>query len=345
MSNEIIATPNNGITEHQSQNILPAKLKRSLTKALANISEEKALRLISQSLESDSLRRKASEIINKETVYIAKIPKKLDGDFSAGLLDFMTDSKTGENLGVLVNGENRIQGHVRIDQMSKSVDLSANIATIAIQQQMAQMTEVINDVRARVVALQEGHDRDLYGSVRGMHQQMIQMRDAKTEDTRRGLALGAITKLNDVRGRIEAAVVTTLDSMPVVPTGDSKISWEIIKDKTYLPRVIESYDRVEELVSYYLAATQLLGYAYAFLGEETSFEDIFSPCEELLDQALLQKLTSAEALYNEEIQDAWYKNPSDYLLKIQTAAHQLFLPNEDDVIELEISGEDLLEAM
>ena len=345
MSNEIMTTPENGITEYRSQGTLPAKLKDSITHALANITEERVLNLVSQSLESNELRKKAAEMISKEAVYIAKIPKKLDGDFSAGLLDFMTDSKTGENLGVLVNGKNRIQGHVNIERVTKPTELSANVASIALQQQVAQMTEVINDVRSRVVALQEGHDRDLYGSILGMHQQMVQMRDAKSEETRKQLAVHAITMLNDVRGKIEAAVAHELETMPCVPDGDAKIVWEIAKDKTFLQRAVESYDRIEELVSYYLSATQLLGYAYAFLGEENSFADIFTPCGVLLDQIALQKLISAEALYNEDIPNAWYKSPEEYMLRIQEAAERVFLPQNEDVIELEISGQKLLEAM
>ena len=78
MSNEIMTAPENGITEYRSQGTLPAKLKDSITHALANITEEKVLGLVSQSLESNELRKKAAEMISKEAVYIAKIPKKFD---------------------------------------------------------------------------------------------------------------------------------------------------------------------------------------------------------------------------------------------------------------------------
>lgn len=345
MPNEIIPAPDNSITEYHPQGTLPAKLKASISSALANLTEEKFLSTISQSLESEAIREKAAQVIDKETIYIAKIPKKLDGDFRAGLLDFMIDSRTGENLGVLVNEKNKIRGNVTVECVPKAVDMSANIASIALQQQMAQMTEVINDVRDRVIALQEGHDRDLYGSIRGMHQQMIQMRDAKNEETRRYLAVNAITTLNDIRGKIEATICHSLETMPNVPQGDLGIIWAITKDKTFLQRAVETYDRIEELVSYYLTATQLLGYAYAFLGEENSFEDIFCPCAELLDRVSLQKLINAEALYKEDIQDAWYKNPADYMLRIKAASHNLFVAADDDVVELEISGQKLLEAI
>ena len=145
--------------------------------------------------------------------------------------------------------------------------------------------------------------------------------------------------------RIAENIIKALKDMPILPQGDMKIAWEIAKDKTYLERVTEAYDRIEELVSYYLAATQLLGYAYAFLGEESSYEDVFCPCPELLDNELLNRLVNAEAIYVEDIEDAWYKNPEQYMLQIKDASQKLFSHKENDVIELEISGQKLLEAL
>lgn len=344
MKREIIKAQENCVVESRSQNILPEKLKTSISNALANITEEKALRLISQSIENEGIRKKAKEIINPETIYIAKIRHQNTGAFEAGLLNFMVDSKTGENLGVLVNEKHRSQGFVAIEKMSKSVDMSAEIATIALQKQLAQMAEVIDDVRRRVVALQEGQDKALKGRIEGMHDQMIQMRDATTEAHRKALAIQAITVLNDVRGQIGVAISDVLEKMPYVPNGKWKIVWEIAKDKTFLQRAVESYDRIEALVCYYLTATQLLGYAYAFLGEKASFEDVFCPRADLLNRTLTQKLEQAENLFIEKIEDAWYKNPYEYMLKIKAASQELFLPNED-VIEIEVSGRKLLEAV
>ena len=101
MSKKLIKKTDSSIVEYEAQKTLPIKLKESITNALANITEEKALILISQSLEGDAIRKKAEAIINKETIYVAKIPRKLDGAFDAGLFDFMTDSKTGESTIIL----------------------------------------------------------------------------------------------------------------------------------------------------------------------------------------------------------------------------------------------------
>ena len=49
--------------------------------------------------------------------------------------------------------------------------------------------------------------------------------------------------------------------------------------------------------------------------------------------------------YVEDIEDAWYKNPEQYMLQIKDASQKLFSHKENDVIELEISGQKLLEAL
>lgn len=49
-----------------------------------------------------------------------------------GLLDFMTDSKTGENLGVLVDQKHKSRRFVQIEESIRT-DLVENITNIAIQ--------------------------------------------------------------------------------------------------------------------------------------------------------------------------------------------------------------------
>ena len=51
------------------------------------------------------------------------------------------------------------------------------------------------------------------------------------------------------------------------------------------------------------------------------------------------------AIYVEDIEDSWYKNPDQYMLQIKDASQKLFAHKENDVIELEISGQKLLEAL
>ena len=322
---------------------LPIALKEKITTALSGIAEEKMLAFLSTSLNCEEIRQDAMRVIRKETTYIAIITKNLDAAMNQGLLYFMTDSKTGENLGVLVDQKHKSRGFVQIEESIRT-DLVENITNIAIQQQLLHMTEVINDVRSRVIALQESHDSDLFGSIKGMHQQLLQIKDAKNPDTRKQLTANAITVLNEVRGKVETAILNTLKNIADVPDSDVSIIGKIIRDKNFLTNTVEQYNRIEELFSYYLTATQLLGYAYAFLDEPQSYEDIFSPSPELIDNPNLQKLLLAENLFEETIGETWYKNPEKYLQEIKEQSHTLFLESHD-TIEIEITGKELLEAI
>ena len=321
----------------------PTILKEKITTALSNITETKIVKVLSELANTEEIRKEVTKVINKETTYIARIPKKLKADMQMGLLDFMHDKKTGENLGMLVDSKHKTKGYLRIDE-ANSVDLTANLANIAIQQQLANMTEVINDVRSRVISLQEGHDADLFGSIKGMHHQLLQMRDAKNPETRKQLATNAITVINDIRGKLEMTILNVLKDIELVPGTDRAIYWEITKNKNYLSDIIEKYDRVEELFSYYITATQLLGYTYAFLDEPLSYNDVFLPCKELVENENLKKLIAAEYIYEETLNEKWYKNPEKYLVKIENASHDIFLEN-NDIVEIEITGEKVLEAI
>lgn len=212
------------------------------------------------------------------------------------------------------------------------------------QQQLTHMIAVIDDVRSRVISLQESHDSDLFGSIKGMHQQLLQIKDAQNPDTRKQLTANAITVLNEVRGKVEIAILNLLNDIANVPDSDICIISKIIKNKNFLSDTVEQYNRIEELFSYYLTASQLLGYAYSFLDEPRSYEDIFSPSPELLNNPNQQKLLSAENLFEETIGETWYKNPENFLQEIKKQSHTLFLEN-DDTIEIEISGKELLEAI
>ena len=322
---------------------LPIALKDKLTTALANFTGEKGFNVLSMLANAEEISKEAVQFINKEATYIARIPKKLDDKMKNGLLDFMCDKKTGEKLSVLVDGKHKSRGYMRIDEINR-VELASNLANIAMQQQLAQMTAVINDVRARVISLQEAHDDDLFGSIKGMHNLLLQMRDATNPETKRQLSTNAITVLNETRGKLETTILALLREIDSVASSDRAILLQIAKNKNFLADTVERYDRIEKLFEYYVTSTQLLGYAYAFLDEPRSYEDVFMPSIDIIENEHLQKLILAENLYNESIGETWYKNPEYFLQKIKNASQQLFIENSE-FVEFEVSGEKLLEVI
>jgi hypothetical protein len=324
--------------------LMTVALKEKITNFLQGITHQKVMSLLSASLDVEKMSKEVFKIIKKEATYIATIPMHLKEDMRCGLLDFMVDSKTGENFGVFVNEKHKTKGYMHIEKVMTKADFTSSLESIAMQQQLAQITDMIGDVRNRIIALQEGHDADLYGSIKGMHQQLLQMRDAHNSETRRQLATNSVTVLNDVRGSIEITLLNTLRAIDSVPDKDSKIMMRIAKNKNFLSDTVEKYDRIEELFSYYLTASQMLGYVYAFLDEPASFDVIFTPSKDLIENKNLHKLIAAESLYEEAIGVTWYKNPDMFLAGIKNELNRI-LSDNNDVVTIEFSGAELLEVL
>lgn len=328
--------------------ILPIETKAKISRTLDEIMHKKTLSVFSDLLSGQEIGKEIISVINKDTVYIAKIPKELEEGMNLGILDFMKDSKTGENIGTIVSKKHRIKGTVNIEKIDKAAlsqqELSTNLANLAMQQQLAHMTEILEDIQAKVIAIQEGQDAELFGRMKGMRNQLLQVQKTKKEDNRKQLTTQAITELNAIRGSIEEKLKLELQKFPYVPDSDNKIRWEITKNKNYLSSAVNSYNRIEELFKYYMDSTLLLGYAYLFLDEPDSFDIIFIPDQELVKHEKLENLIAAESLFAENFGITWYKNPEQFLLKLKEETQNLF-HETNDYIQIEITGTQLLEVI
>lgn len=332
------------MTKSQSEEF-SQDIKKSISDNLEKESKGRFIRLLSESLEANSIRKEFLNFLSEDHVYIAKIPKKVQEELDNNLIKFMTDKKTGENLSVLVDQKNRIKSHMNVEKVQNNFDITRQISSIAVQRQLAEMAEVLGDVRNRVIALQVAHDNDLFGSIKGMEEQMRQIMNTEDDDTRKSLICNAITVLNETCGKITSSLIWTIKSLPNVPDNDLKTIAEILRDKGFLPSVVENYDRAEELLCYYLTASQLLAFCYAYLGEERAYEDTFKSISKLTDKGSIQKFVLAERVFEETVAEAWYKSADKYMLKVNNMAHDLFSTEGKEYIMFEISGLELLEEL
>lgn len=327
-----------------NEKCLPVTVRDKITSALSKMTEDKVSTTLASLLRSVETGSSVANTINRDLVYLARIPKNLEGGVISGELGFMRKADTGEMLGAIVGPDHLNRGFVRIEEgYMPSPDLLHSLSNLAMQQQLAHMAEVIDDVRSRVIVLQETYDKALYGELRGMHQQLIQMRDTQDPATRKSLATGAITSINKTRGRIEQRLIDELAKLPEAPATMLRALLKTFLTKGFKADLCDGYDKIQELFSYYLTASQLLAYIYAFLDEPAAYDDVFVPSPELLDNPNIRKLTLAEVCVG-SIEDAWYKQPQEYLGRIQHESQRLFCDTRD-YIEIEVTGKQLLEAL
>lgn len=220
---------------------------------------------------------------------------------------------------------------------------SLQMQNIMIMQQLMAMTEVLDEIRERVVELKEIYDDDLLGSILGMRDQISQIRSVELDENQRLLLNNAITTLNEARGKVIRHILRTVGNLPDVPKSKIGAYAKMLMHGEYADELINASDEVEKYFSMYLLATQLLGYAYAFLGEVKAYEKVFMPDREMMDNPNFEKLIRADIYFADHREDSWYRKPDKYLLKVSEETKRIFIDSED-YMQIEFTGAQLLEA-
>ena len=336
--NEIIQT---GAANDRS---LPSTTRDKIAAGLANINEAYISRALTAIFSRAEIAADAVKYIKRGTVYLAEIPKKLQKDFSNGKLQFMEKS-TGELVGEIVApGEFGNKGHVIIkDAGILHSDIPHDLTTIAMQQQLAQMAATLNEVRSRLIELEKTYDASLLGELRGMRDQLAQVQSVEALTSKHDLIIGAITNLNSVRGRITQRLIDEMQKLPNVPESVWKSLLKSLFDKDYKDHVESGYEKIQEFFEYYLTASELLAYAYALIGEADTYDDIFTPDTDLLNNDGFANLKRSEKVLG-IFGERWYSAPDKYLGRIKSEAKRVFLV-DSDMIKIELIGEQIMEAI
>lgn len=325
---------------------LPAKVAGGIASALRDKQDSEILSTFGQFFSATQVSDEFRKTIDKGVTYIAKIPKNLEAKFNAGELNFMVKKDTGESLGAIVGTDKMNRGFVRIEEAAPvTANLAGSLASLAMQQQLAQIADVVNEVRSRIIELKTIHDHDLLGSLRGMHKQLNQIKATKEPITQKQLTTQAITVLNDTLGKIEQRFIDELNELPEVPKNKFSAGIKVLTTRGYLPKIEQGYELIQELFEYYLSAMQMLAYAYAFLGEDSVATSMFIPSKELCENPNLLKMVQAEALCAEEsVGITWYKAPEKYIQRLSRETERI-LTRDNVYLSIKITSEQLLEVL
>ena len=323
---------------------LPATTRDKIVKGLTAINGANICRTLTTIFSKAEITADSVKYIQRGTVYLAEVPKKLQKDFSEGKLRFMEKS-SGELVGEIVGPNNfGNKGHAIIkDAGILHSDIPHDLTTIAMQQQLAQMAAVLDEVRSRVIELQKTYDESLLGELRGMRDQLAQVQNVDDLENQRDLIKGAVTQLNLTRGKITQRLIAEMQKIPDVPEATWRSIFRSLFNKDFKDDVESGYEKIQELFGYYLAASELLAYAYALLGESRTYEDIFTPDSELFMNSGLANLKRSEKVLGIS-KERWYSAPSKYLGRVKTQAQRIFL-SIPDTIMIEVTGEQIMEAI
>lgn len=293
------------------------------------------------------------DIIDPEKEYIAKFPKDVLDKINSGQYDFMK-SKNGEILSTIIDKTSPKKTAVHqirlVEVPNNLVDkvqsLSTNVVTMAIEQQLAQISETLSELLGISEAIKRGQQNDRIGLVlsgKNQLEQALEITDDKK--TRDELIMQAIKSLNDGRSQLEQNIKDDINNAISIPSNKLALAFKCIYDSNFYDNVETKFSNQEKGFQVYVYATILLATAYEKLGKIEVLPTIYKPVKELVGAHSRTMIPMAGLVLKGpvDLHRNWFKNSEEFIERIESYNKNALLENTD-YITFEITGKELLEG-
>ena len=214
----------NDLVEVRPNEIIPTKNKDNLFSVFNNFGKKLYEFILSELKKLPSINN-LYQSVNPEHYLVANLTEEQKKMMSEGLLKLMKD-KDGNLLAVLTkNG--KIHNQVRLKDISMTPNLNGAVNDFIIQQQMAKIIGMINQVQQSVDRDIAGQQDDRIGLCNSAEQQLINARRIKNEDIRLLCLVNAIQSAEDSRNMIMLALKRDINFIENL----SSMSFGMFKEK------------------------------------------------------------------------------------------------------------------
>ena len=214
----------NDLVEVRPNEIIPTKNKDNLFSVFNNFGKKLYEFILSELKKLPSINN-LYQSVNPEHYLVANLTEEQKKMMSEGLLKLMKD-KDGNLLAVLTkNG--KIHNQVRLKDISMTPNLNGAVNDFIIQQQMAKIIGMINQVQQSVDRVIAGQQDDRIGLCNSAEQQLINARRIKNEDIRLLCLVNAIQSAEDSRNMIMLALKRDINFIENL----SSMSFGMFKEK------------------------------------------------------------------------------------------------------------------
>lgn len=293
------------------------------------------------------------DIIDPDKIYIAKFPKDVLDKINSGQFDIMK-TKSGDLLSTIIDktapANKNIVHQLRLEQIDptqsqKLQSLSTNVANIAIQKQLADISEMLSEIQAISKDIKRGQVIDRIGLIVSGRNQLEQALEISENNPRREqLILGAISSLNNGRSQLELYFQEEMKNRVSIPNNKIHLTIKCLFDGKFYDKIDDTFNELQESFQAYIYATNLLATAYERLGSTEVLPKVFEPAKVLIENYAESMIPMSRIVLegNVDNQKCWYTHPHDYIDIIENY-NQKALLNNVDYISVEVPGKKLLE--
>jgi len=305
--------------------------------------------LVNQALQNVNLASVISKI-EKGTEYVVKVPLEFKKAYDEGKVFVAQNKDTGVLRPILAkwNDDGKYEFVSPMEMVEKTASNGGNALqgiadryqNMAIQQQIAQLSELMEQTHEVVRRIEQGQYDDRIGLLNaGRNQIILALSDPDNIDQaelnagRNNLQLGCAQIIQTVRRRS--------DEFPKISSSRFMRDLKLFTKSNYYSSLDEDYGRIEECFGFYLQGTKMLAASYAICGETEKAKLVFDQAKDTVAQIDFSRVEKIGLIHPNETE--WISNEApEYIEASKTEC--LEQAEKYDMLTLKVNGELLLEA-
>lgn len=285
------------------------------------------------------------------TQYVVQIPTELQEAYNAGDLFMMQNHKTGKMWPSLMkigeNGKNQIVSPLpiaeqEIIQGNPVQDLAISYHNMLMQQQIARLTNMVEDTYHLVERIEHGQMDDRVGLLEaGNNGLLLAMSMPKGQEQTMQINSSRQNVLV-AQSQIGKTLKRRVEEFIPIPKSKFKQFVKELGRSGYLSSKDREIDEIQEYYDLYLQATKLIAASYVITGDLQTAENSFRIGEQFIQTIDFSKVKSIEYSHK-ELRDMFYATPVEY---IATEKQEYLEEAKDyDYVSIEVCGKKLLEMI
>jgi len=305
--------------------------------------------LVNQALQNVNLANVVSKI-EKGTEYVVKVPLEFKKAYAEGKVFISQNSETGVLRPMLAkyneSGKYEFVSPMEMVEQTTKQGGSAlqgvadRYQNMAMQQQIAQLSELMEQTHEVVRRIEQGQYDDRIGLLNaGRNQILLALSDPDNIDMdelkagRNHLQLGCAQIIETVHRRA--------GDFPKIAKNRVMRDMKLLVKSDYYSSIDEEYGKIEDCFGFFLQGTKMLAASYAICGETEKAKLVFDQAKEKVSQIDFSRVEKIGLIHPNE--KDWLSNEAPEYLESGKAAC-LEEAKRYDMLALKVSGEMLLEV-
>ena len=291
--------------------------------------------------------------IEKGAEYVVQIPAQYQKQYETGEYFINKNKTTGIEWPTLMrkteNGQYRFVDDLPIKQKefiqgNPFQDICDSFHNIYMQQQMAQLSQRVEETYQTVKMIERGQQDDRVAFIEAGRKEIMLALTLQDENDRNEQMRLGIHNLLLGREQIGKAMIRRIENFEPLPESRVVLFLNTLAHNNYQNKKDDEIENIQECYEMYLQATKMIAGAYAYKGEMAAAEQTFEDGISFLQSVDFSKLKSIELAHNgADLDDMFYNHASQYA---ETEKKQCVERGKSyDYVALEVTGDKLLEVL